>query len=135
MLSDVLGVLWSTYTLWALVVLLLAGLVRNHFHHGLNKYPAPAFASLTDWWRFVVVARRKAQFTYLKLHQQLGDVVRLGPNALSFADPRAIKVIYGLNNKLPKVPIPSSNSTHYRPNNIPTPRATSTPSKCKSPKA
>lgn len=95
--------LWSPYAPWAIFILLLGCLIRNHFHHGLNKYPAPVFASLTNWWRFWVVARRKAQFTYLKLHRELGDVVRLGPNALSFADPRAVKVIYGLNNKLPKV--------------------------------
>ena len=49
------------------------------------------------------MARRKAHFSYLKLHNDLGDVVRLGPNCLSFADPRAVKTIYGLNNRLPKV--------------------------------
>jgi len=103
MLDQLLATSWSVLLLWALLGILAVGLVRNYFHNGLNKYPAPGIASLTDWWRFVVVARRKAQFTYLKLHRELGDVVRLGPNALSFADPRAIKAIYGLGNKLTKV--------------------------------
>lgn len=49
------------------------------------------------------MARKKAHAEYLKLHQDLGDVVRLGPNALSFADPQAIKDIYGLSKRLPKV--------------------------------
>jgi len=31
------------------------------------------------------------------LHRQYGDIVRVGPNVLSSADPRAIKIIYGLN--------------------------------------
>ncbi|KAK4443296.1 cytochrome P450 oxidoreductase [Podospora aff. communis PSN243] len=100
--SDI-STLWILYTLPCIFFfILLTGLIRNHFHAGLNKYPAPAFASLTNWWRFVVVARRKAHVTHLKLHQELGGIVRLGPNALSFSDPRAVREIYGLNNKVAK---------------------------------
>ncbi|KAF9888983.1 hypothetical protein FE257_008153 [Aspergillus nanangensis] len=36
------------------------------------------------------------------MHRQLGDVVRLGPNTLSFSHPQAIKAIYGIDNKLGK---------------------------------
>lgn len=102
MLDSLVAGVWSSISIWLLLSLFVAHLTRNHFSHGLNKYPAPFPASFTNWWRFVAVARRKAHFTYLRLHDELGDVVRLGPNALSFADPRAIKAIYGLNNKLPK---------------------------------
>jgi cytochrome P450 len=71
--------------------------LRNYFHNSLNKYPGPFLASLTDWWRFFDVYGRRPDITHIRLHRELGDVVRLGPNSLSFADPAAIKTIYGLN--------------------------------------
>jgi hypothetical protein len=85
------------YWLAALGVALVAYLLKNFFNHGLNKYPGPFLASLTDWWRFVDVYKRRPEVTHLKLHAKHGDVVRLGPNSLSFADPKALKSIYGLN--------------------------------------
>lgn len=87
----------------ALALALVAYLLKNYFNHGLNKYPGPFLASLTDWWRFVDVYKRRPEVTHLKLHAKHGDVVRLGPNSLSFADPRALKSIYGLNKGYVKV--------------------------------
>ncbi|KAK4643661.1 hypothetical protein QC761_406210 [Podospora bellae-mahoneyi] len=80
-----------------LVTVVLAWLVKNRYHNGLNKYPGPFLASLTDWWRFYDVYRRRPERTQIELHKKYGPVVRLGPNTLSFADPEALKTIYGLN--------------------------------------
>lgn len=90
---------------WFLVipVVLVAYLTGNYLNHGLNKYPGPLLAGLTDWWRFLDVYGRRPDVTHIKLHRQYGDVVRLGPNTLSFADPKAIKQIYGLNKGFVKV--------------------------------
>ncbi|KAE9576170.1 Cytochrome P450 monooxygenase andK [Colletotrichum fructicola] len=77
--------------------LIVAWLVKNHYNNGLNKYPGPFLASLTDWWRFFDVKGQRPEVTHQKLHEKYGDVVRLGPNTLSFADPAALKTIYGLN--------------------------------------
>lgn len=97
MVADALvGVLllhWHT----ALVVTLVAYLLKNYFHNGLHKYPGPFLASITDWWRFYDVYKRRPELTHIRLHKKHGDVVRLGPNVLSFADPKALKTIYGLN--------------------------------------
>ncbi|KAK5653322.1 hypothetical protein OQA88_9013 [Cercophora sp. LCS_1] len=84
---------------WVSVVLVgvLAWLVKNRYHNGLNKYPGPFLASLTDWWRFWDVYKRRPENTHIALHKKYGGVVRLGPNALSFSDPDALKTIYGLN--------------------------------------
>ncbi|OAA59630.1 pisatin demethylase [Niveomyces insectorum RCEF 264] len=79
------------------VALVLAYLARNRYHKGLNKYPGPFLASLTDWWRFYDVYKRRPERTHRRLHEQYGAVVRLGPNTLSFSDPRALRTIYGLN--------------------------------------
>ena len=98
----------------ALVVALVAYLASNYFNHGLNKYPGPLLASFTDWWRFIDVYGRRPDITHLKLHRELGDVVRLGPNSLSFADPKAIKQIYGLNKGMTKVRTASAQETQLR---------------------
>ncbi|KAI8692510.1 hypothetical protein NCS56_00007900 [Fusarium sp. Ph1] len=84
---------------WVLVLasLVLGWLVKNRYHHGLNKYPGPFLASLTDWWRFVDVYGQRPEVTLQALHAKHGDIVRIGPNTLSFADPAVLKSIYGLN--------------------------------------
>lgn len=84
-------------------VLFTAWLVGNRYRRGLNKYPGPFLASLTDWWRFIDVWNRRPDKTHIKLHEKHGSVVRLGPNTLSFSDPAALKAIYGLNKGFLKV--------------------------------
>ena len=72
-------------------------LLRNKFYNGLQKYPGPALAAYTNWWRFAENFSRASERTFIALHRRHGDIVRVGPDVLSFADPRAIKDIYGLN--------------------------------------
>jgi hypothetical protein len=90
---------------WLAVLLVVVGayLVNNRFNRGLNKHPGPFLASITDWWRFWIVLRRRPEVQHIELHAKHGDVVRLGPNALSFANPQALKTIYGLNKGFIKV--------------------------------
>ncbi len=40
---------------------------------------------------------------YVDIHRKYGDIVRLGPNELSFADSQAIHDMYGPNGALQKV--------------------------------
>lgn len=98
-LTDVIFHHW----LITLILIFVSYLLKNRFSRGLNKYPGPFIASLTDWWRFWDVYGRRPEVTHIKLHAQHGDVVRLGPNTLSFADPKALKTIYGLNKGFIKV--------------------------------
>jgi hypothetical protein len=104
MLEQILPYLRDHWLLF-LGVTTLGYLLSNYFNHGLNKYPGPVAARLTDWWRFWDVYRRRPDITQLQLHRQHGDIVRLGPNTLSFASPRAVKQIYGLNKGMTKVVI------------------------------
>lgn len=99
---------------WPIVISIafLGFVVRRKFYHGLHKYPGPFFASFTDLWRFVENFGRRTERTHVQLHRKYGDVVRLGPNALSFADPRAIKEIYGLNKGYVKVCLGSIKPNH-----------------------
>jgi hypothetical protein len=78
-------------------------LLSNYFNRGLNKYPGAFLASITDCWRFWIVYKRRPEVEHIKLHSKHGDVVRLGPNCLSFSNPKALKGIYGLNKGFTKV--------------------------------
>ena len=102
MLANELIPIISLYWPTLLVVGLVVHLIHNKFYKGFNKYPGPTLAAYTNWWRFFENWTRKTEKRHIDLHRKYGDVVRLGPNALSFADPRAIKVIYGLNKGMVK---------------------------------
>ncbi|PQE07773.1 cytochrome P450 protein [Rutstroemia sp. NJR-2017a BVV2] len=97
MFADTLLLSVLRHWLLALTTIVVAYLLKNYLNRGLNKYPGPLLASFTDWWRFFDVYKRRSEITHQKLHAKYGDVVRLGPNSLSFANPKALKTIYGLN--------------------------------------
>ncbi|KAK1063812.1 hypothetical protein LTR74_009142 [Friedmanniomyces endolithicus] len=97
-LTPILRTYWPLLLLSALAIHLL----RNKLHNGLNKFPGHPVAAYTNWWRFFDALGRKAEKTHVALHRKYGDIIRLGPNVLSFADPRAIKIIYGLNKGMVK---------------------------------
>lgn len=103
MFASFLSVLLRQWPSALLILGAAAYLVSNHFSHGFNRYPGPFLASLTDLWRFCIVYGRRPEVTHIKLHRKHGDVVRLGPSVLSFANPAAIKEIYGLKKGFKKV--------------------------------
>lgn len=102
MLASELLPLLSAYWPAILLGLLAYYLISNKFYNGLNKYPGHPLAAYTNWWRFFENFSRRTEKTHIELHRKYGDIVRLGPNVLSFADPKAIKTIYGLNKGLTK---------------------------------
>ena len=91
---------------WPLVTVSIVAsfLLSNKYWKGLNKYPGHWAAGYSNWWRLWDVNKRNHHWTTIALHRKHGDIVRLGPNVLSFADPKAIKAIYGLNKGVEKVP-------------------------------
>jgi hypothetical protein len=111
--GSLVDTLWHNWPV-VLFVALAAYFVNNHFTRGLNKYPGPVLASFTDWWRLWDVYKRRPEVTHIKLHEQHGDIVRLGPNVLSFSNPKALKAIYGLNKGFTKVfPSNSRSLRHF----------------------
>lgn len=91
------------YAVYAIPYFLLLYLCLNYFCNSLNRFPGPFWARLTDIWRYIDVKGRRPELTHIALHRRYGDIVRLGPRTLSFADPEATKVIYGLNKGFTKV--------------------------------
>ncbi|EXJ58260.1 hypothetical protein A1O7_05685 [Cladophialophora yegresii CBS 114405] len=102
MMDDVLTRPKAQIPLIFVVVIIIVVSARNYLNKGLHKYPGPFLANFTDAWRFYTVYRGKSHLTLRLLHDQHGHIVRLGPNALSFSSPEALKAIYGLNNRLTK---------------------------------
>lgn len=85
------------------IILTVIYVAHQRLQKGLNRYPGPLIASFTNIWRALDVYHRDTHITYRKLHAKYGDVVRVAPNVLSFADPGAIPEIYGLNKGFTKV--------------------------------
>jgi hypothetical protein len=103
MIADTLSAALKQYWLFVVVFGIIFYLTKNYFNRGLNKYPGPIFCALTDWFRLFKVWQRNPEQWHIDLHKQHGDVVRLGPNCLSFGNPKAIKVIYALGKGFTKV--------------------------------
>ncbi|KAK7398523.1 hypothetical protein QQX98_012099 [Neonectria punicea] len=66
------------------------------YHVQLGQIPGPALARLTNLWRYWDVRNGAHHMTLIALHRKYGDVVRVGPNAVSISDPGAIPKIYGI---------------------------------------
>ncbi|KDN68524.1 putative cytochrome P450 [Colletotrichum sublineola] len=70
-------------------------IIYNLFFHPLRRFPGPLAMRATRVTYSYRILRGKAPFDMLRLHQQYGDVVRIGPDELAFADPSAWKGIMG----------------------------------------
>ena len=82
---------WLGYAL-----ILTAGIrfLSSRYIYGLRRFKGPLLASFTDFWRFFYHIRN-TKLPFRDVHDRYGDIVRIGPNALSFGDPQAIRDIFG----------------------------------------
>ena len=94
-----------SYPLVALFVLVVLKLLSIRYSRGLNRYNGPFIASFSDLWKcwYAYGHSTKKNDIYVDVHRKFGDVVRIGPNNLSFADPRALSEIYGTKGSQQKV--------------------------------
>ncbi|KAI0161392.1 isotrichodermin C-15 hydroxylase [Xylariaceae sp. FL1272] len=73
----------------------LATIIRNLYFHSLSRFPGP-FIQRASGIPFALQHCTGVQpFNTQKLHDIYGPVVRIGPDHLSFTDPKAWKDIYG----------------------------------------
>lgn len=75
-------------------LLLLSSIARSYYR--LSHIPGPLLAKFTDLWRLLRVKRGDSHDTFVALHEQYGDIVRIGPNCVSVSKPDAIPMIYGI---------------------------------------
>ncbi|KAH7211342.1 cytochrome P450 monooxygenase [Fusarium oxysporum] len=77
------------------VLLLLWGVVYRLFFHPVAKYPGPFLNKISIIPCIWYAIKGNRHLILAELHEQYGDVVRYGPNFLSFNMPKAIRDIYG----------------------------------------
>ena len=100
-----MGIVAST-ALSLLTATLAYYLVAQYTCNGLSRYPGPWLAKFTKFWHRLSIKSNQHQRHLLQLHQKYGDVVRIGPNNLSIANPKCIPHIYGVKNEFLKVQHP-----------------------------
>lgn len=87
----------------AAAVLYIFGVaVYRVFFHPLAKYPGPFLAKLTDGYQLYHAWKGDRHLDFWRLHEQHGDVVRFGPNSVSFKSNTALKDIYGFKTNVRK---------------------------------
>ncbi|KAK5044369.1 hypothetical protein LTR84_011319 [Exophiala bonariae] len=97
----------SSLPLWLPILLLTCvavstRLVLNYFSPGVQSIPGPFLARFSDLWRLTLAYGGHSHLKMMQLHEQYGDVVRIGPNTISVSDPRAIEPILGFKTNLNK---------------------------------
>ena len=87
------------------VCVLFYVVVFSNLKAGLSEIPGPFLARYTDAWRLYVAWRYAGHENevYGSLKEQYGDVIRIGPRAVTVLDPRAVPIIYGVKSRLAKV--------------------------------
>ncbi|KAI6602738.1 hypothetical protein MCOR12_003573 [Pyricularia oryzae] len=77
-----------------LLAYMVAKSIYLAFLHPLSKFPGPPAAAVSNIWFYSSVASGKHPFRMQELHGKHGDVVRIGPNWLSFCTNQAYMDIY-----------------------------------------
>lgn len=81
-----------------LVRWVIRGIYRVYFHP-LRGFPGPKSCAFTRIPHIVAVYNGTPIPFAKDLHDRYGDVVRISPDELSFADPKAWRDIYGRGSK------------------------------------
>lgn len=79
-------------------------LVYRIFFNPLNAIPGPFFARISKFDTVFRNVKLDGHHQLLRLHQKYGNIVRIGPNDLSVADPDGTQVISAANSKCGKAP-------------------------------
>ncbi|TCD67925.1 hypothetical protein EIP91_011789 [Steccherinum ochraceum] len=87
---------------WATLFVLIVA-YRISLFHPLAKFPGPLMCKITKWTLALEYGKGQARDYFIQLHEKYGDVVRIGPNELSFKTADAVAPIL-TNKPLPKGP-------------------------------
>ncbi|KFX89674.1 hypothetical protein V490_06862 [Pseudogymnoascus sp. VKM F-3557] len=87
-------VVWTALFVWFCFG--VSSVLYNVLFHPLRAYPGPLAARATIWWKIYteVIKKESMSDVLFGLHRQFGDIVRIGPNELHFANPAAYHDIY-----------------------------------------
>ena len=86
-----------------ILVLALLYITSNYFSSGLQDIPGPFLAKISNLWRLIETWKGGYEQVIQDLHRRHGNIIRVGPNVVSLADPDDIEKIYGNKADLRKV--------------------------------
>jgi hypothetical protein len=69
----------------------------------LRHIPGPFPACITNFQRMSWIGTKRAHLILQDVHTKYGEVVRIGPNMVSFSNPEAIPTVYPTRAGFPKV--------------------------------
>ena len=69
----------------------------------LRQIPGPLPAKITNFQRMSWIRTKRAHLILQGLHERYGEVVRIGPNMVSFSNPDVIPSVYPMRPGFPKV--------------------------------
>ncbi|KAF8849213.1 cytochrome P450 [Acephala macrosclerotiorum] len=81
--------------LTTLAILIVTKGLYNLFLHPLRSYPGPWYTRISRFWYSYRFLRGTLSFDIKALHDKYGDVVRVAPDELSYANGDAWETIYG----------------------------------------
>lgn len=94
---------------------LLSYVIYQRYLHPLSCFPGPFWASLTDVWKVHLMRTGTAPAQLSSLHERYGDIVRIGPNELSFNNLSGVEEIYRAGRAMEKGPL-YDGFTSFKPN-------------------
>ncbi|EAQ82928.1 hypothetical protein CHGG_10746 [Chaetomium globosum CBS 148.51] len=103
-LAEKLGVLelgwsWVQFHPWTtLLVLLITNLTWTRYRTGLRHIPGPFVASFSSFWKLRATWNQNMHRENVRVHEDYGPIVRIGPNHVSLSDPESMQTIYGIKN-------------------------------------
>lgn len=101
-LDTMITLAFRSWLVLALFVALAIRFLSFRYIYGLRRFNGPLLASFTNAWRFLY-CWRNTEIPLRDVHDRYGDIARVGPNALSFRDPQAIRDIFGAGKNWAKV--------------------------------
>lgn len=98
-----------------IIFLSLFYVLYQRFLHPLSRYPGPFLASLTDLYKVYLLYTGRLPALLLQLHEKHGDVIRIGPDELTFSNAAALLDIYKAGRIIEKGPM-YDGFTSFKPN-------------------
>ncbi|KAI0308525.1 hypothetical protein OF83DRAFT_236928, partial [Amylostereum chailletii] len=80
----------ASFASYYALILFFTVIYRLSPFHPLAHYPGPVLPKVSKWYSSYVCFQGKQHLWYQALHEQYGDIVRVGPNELSIRDASAI---------------------------------------------
>ncbi|EAU31616.1 predicted protein [Aspergillus terreus NIH2624] len=100
-LADTVVCVWQQIQLhpwWTALTILLTRLVLTRYRDGLRQVPGPFVASFSNLWKLRAVWKKNMHRENVRVHEDYGPIVRIGPNHVSVADAPSMRAIYGVQN-------------------------------------